>query len=131
MLTLQTTLTLAAAAIIVNLWLGIRIGRLRMAEKIIHGDGGNEALIRRMRAQANFIENVPLTLILIAAIELTGKGGTWLAIVGAVFMLARVSHLLGMDNPNANPARAVGMMVTMLTQIGLAVVAVLIALGRF
>ena len=128
---LQTTLTLAAAAAIINLWLSVRIGQVRAAEKIVHGDGGNERLLRRMRAQANFIENVPLALILIAAIEMTGKGGTWLAIVGAVFMLARVLHPIGMDSATAHPTRVIGVMITMLTLVGLAVIAVLIALGLF
>jgi len=127
---LQTTLSLAAAAAIINLWLGIRIGQIRGKEKIIHGDGGNQFLIQRMRAQANFIENVPLALILIAVIELTEKGGQWLAIVGAVLMLARVSHAIGMDNPGGNPWRAIGVLVTMLTLVGLSVVAVLIAVGQ-
>lgn len=128
---LQTTLCLAAAAAVINLWLGIRISRVRMSAKILHGDGGNEALMRRMRAQANFIENVPLALILIGAIELSTKGGKWLAIVGGLFMLARLAHALGMDSTRPNPLRAGGTLVTMLTLLGLAVMAVLIALGRF
>lgn len=128
---LQTTLTLAAAAAIINIWLSMRIGRLRHAEKVIHGDGGNELLQRRIRAQLNFIENTPLVLILIAAIELTAKGGTWLAVVGAIYMLARLAHLIGMDNANPNAPRTIGALVTMLTLLGLAVVAVLIALGLF
>jgi len=128
---LQTTLSLAAAAAIINLWLTIRIGRLRAKTQILHGDGGNEALIRRMRAQSNFVENVPLVLILIGAIEVTGKGGQWLAIVGAVFMLARVLHPIGMDNPKVNALRGAGAGLTMLTQLGLAIVAVLAALGKF
>ncbi len=128
---LQTTLTLAAAAALINMWHIVRIGRVRSAERILHGDGGNELLIRRMRAQSNFIENVPIALILFATIELAGKGGRWLAIVGAVFMLARVAHVFGMDSGKTNPARAIGIIVTMLTLLGLAIVAVLIALGQF
>lgn len=128
---LQTTLTLAAAAAIITLWLMIRIGRVRMAGKIIHGDGGNALLMRRMRAQSNFVENVPLVLILIAVIEMTGRGGTWLAIIGAVFMLARVAHLIGMDKVEPNALRTGGALITMLTHLGLAVVAVLLALGQF
>lgn len=126
---LPTTLSLTAAALVINLWHVGRIGRLRAAEKIIHGDGGNEALMRRMRAQANFIENAPLVLIMIAAIELSGRGGLWLPIVGGLFILARVSHLIGMDNPGGNPFRAIGVMITMLTELGLAIVAALIAIG--
>ena len=62
---LPTTLCFAAAAVLVNFWLGMRCGQVRHSEKISIGDGGNEKLIRRMRAQANFVENVPLALILI------------------------------------------------------------------
>ena len=89
------------------------------------------ALLRRMRAQANFIENTPLVLILIAAIELAGKGGSWLAVVGGIYMLARLAHALGMDGGALHRLRTVGALVTMLTLLGLAIVAVLIALGRF
>jgi hypothetical protein len=128
---LQTTLSLAAAAAVINLWLSMRCGRVRMSEKIIHGDGGNPTMMRRMRAHSNFTENVPLVLILIGVIEATGKGNTWLAIVGAVFMLGRVSHAIGMDREGPNAFRAAGAMLTMATQLGLAVVALLIALGKF
>ncbi len=109
----------------------IRIGRVRAAEKVLHGDGGVPVLTRRMRAQSNFIENTPFVLILVAVIEMTEKGGTWLAIVGAVFMLGRVAHAIGMDSDKAHPGRMIGTLIAMLTLVGLAIVAVLIALGRF
>jgi uncharacterized membrane protein YecN with MAPEG domain len=127
---LQTTLSLAAAAIIINLWLVVRISRMRLSLNVLQGDGGNPQLLHRMRAQANFIEHAPLFLILLAAIEMTGKGNKWLAIVGSVFMLARVAHAIGMDRAAPNPLRAGGIAVTLLSELGLAVVAVLIALGR-
>ena len=72
---LQTTLSLAAAAAAINLWLFIRISQLRFGRKIVHGDGGEPLLARRMRAHANFAENLPLVLILVAAIEMTAKAG--------------------------------------------------------
>ena len=128
---LPTTLCLAASAALINLWLGGRISKVRHAAKISVGDGGHEQLVCRMRSQANFIENVPLTLVLVAAIELAGKGGIWLALVGAVFMISRVAHPLGMERPSPNALRAGGTMVAMLVQLGLAVVAVLIALRLF
>jgi uncharacterized membrane protein YecN with MAPEG domain len=55
----------------------------------------------------------------------------WLAITGALYMLARVAHALGMDSAAPAPLRAIGMMVSMAVLLGLSVVAVLIALGRF
>jgi len=125
---LQTTLSLAAAAAIINLWLGIRIGQLRHQHGVSIGDGGNEQLQRRMRAQLNFAEHVPVVLVLLGLIEATGKGGQWLAPVGAVYMLGRVAHALGMDGGSLEKGRMVGTLLNMLITLGLAVMAVLIAL---
>lgn len=128
---LQTTLSLAAAAAVINLWQMMRIGSLRHKAGILHGDGGNPLLMQRMRAQLNFVESAPFVLILVAAIEMTGKGGKWLAVVGAVFMLGRMLHVFGMDRSTANALRGAGTGLTMLTLVGLSVMAVLVALGRF
>ncbi|MDE2597279.1 MAG: MAPEG family protein [Sphingomonadales bacterium] len=127
---LSTTLAMAAAAAIINLWLGMRIGRIRHAEKISVGDGGNDLLTRRMRAQLNFAENTPLFLILVGGIELAGKGGVWLAPVAGVFMLGRVAHAIGMDG-KLQAGRMFGALSAMIGMLGLAVVAVLISLGKF
>jgi uncharacterized membrane protein YecN with MAPEG domain len=124
---LPTTLCLAAAAALVNIWLVMRIGRLRTALKISVGDGGSELLGRRMRAQLNFAENVPVVLVLTGLIEFTGKGGLWLSIVAAVFMLGRMLHALGMDGDTPYKGRMIGTVTALLTQIGLALVAVLLA----
>ncbi|HZU62415.1 MAG TPA: MAPEG family protein [Novosphingobium sp.] len=131
---LPTTLCLAAAAAVVNFWLGLRIMRLRMARKIFMGDGADPAIVARMRAQANFIENTPITLILFGAVEALGGahlfwGGAWLAPLGAIFMLGRVAHAFGMDG-RFKPGRPIGMLTTLFTQIVLAVVAVLASTGR-
>ena len=45
-------------------------------------------------------------------------------------MLGRVAHGLGMDGGALGKGRTVGTLITMLTQLGLAVVAVLVATGR-
>lgn len=123
------TLSMAAAAAIINIWLGIRIGRIRIKEKIGTGDGGSEALMRRMRAQANFIENAPFVLILIAALELAGHASIGLWIVGYVFMAGRIAHGFGMDGGKAQIGRMVGTLISMLTLLGLAIYAFIIVLG--
>ena len=124
---LPVTLTSAAAAALITMWLGMRVGRVRAAEKVSHGDGGVPLLTRRMRAQLNFVEYTPFVLILMAAIEIAGKGGQWLAIVSAVYMFARVAHGMGMDAESGSKGRMVGIMVTMLTLVGLALYAALVA----
>ena len=126
---LPVTLTAAAAAAIINLWLAIRVGQMRGATKTIHGDDAGGPLTRRMRAQLNFVENTGFVLVLVAAIELTGKGAPWLAWVVAIYMLGRVAHGFGMDAEGPAKGRMIGTLITMLTLLGLAVVAVLIVLG--
>lgn len=132
---LPTTLCTATAAVVVNLWLGTRIGQLRHGLKVSVGDGGDERLIRRMRAQANFIEQAPLTIILFALVEAVGAarlpwGGAWLAPLAAVFILGRVAHGFGMDG-GFKAGRAIGMLTSYLTQIVLGVFAVGLAIGKF
>ena len=126
---LTTTLASAAAAALINFWLANRIGRIRIKEKISIGDGGNDLLARRMRAQLNFAENTPFVLILIAALEISGKGGLWLSLVAAAYLIARVFHGLGMDGTGTFPGRTIGIAVTMLTHVVLSVAAVLVAAG--
>ena len=122
---LPISLTAAAAAAFINLWLGICIGQVRTSEKISIGDGGNEKVIRRMRAQANFVEFTPFVLILIALIELAAGTSTWLWAVMAVYMVARIAHAFGMDG--MAKARPIGIMLTLLIMTGLAGYAVYVA----
>jgi uncharacterized protein len=91
---LPIALVSAGAAAILNLWLALRIGAIRRQAKISIGDGGNEALIRRMRAQANFIESAPFIVILI---EFASGTSVWLWGASVLFVLARIAHALGMD----------------------------------
>ena len=128
-LVLPVTLTAAAAAAIINIWLSIRVGQLRIKHKVSIGDDAGGQLTARMRAQLNFVENTAFVLILIAAIELSGRGAPWLAYVAGIYMLGRVAHGVGMDGGTLGGGRRIGVIVTILTQLGLAVVATLIAMG--
>ena len=122
-MTLSITLTIAAAAALINLWLMIRCGQARTTEKVSIGDGGSEMVIRRMRAHANFIESAPIVLVLIAALELAGGTSTWLWAVGIAYTVGRLLHPLGMDGGALAKGRMIGTLLTMLTLLGLAGVA--------
>jgi len=128
MMILPITLCAGAAAVAINIWLSIRIGMIRTAKKISIGDGGDMDLIARMRAHANFIENTPLVLVLIAAIELARTGNPYLMGTAALYMLGRVAHGIGMDGGPLGFLRGLGTLTTMLAQLGLGVWAVSIAL---
>ena len=129
MTVLPVTLAAAAAAAVLNVWLMLRIGSLRSALSISVGDGGSEPLQRRMRAQLNYVENTAFVLVLIGAIELAGRGSWWLAYVAAAYFIGRVAHGFGMDGGSLKVGRMIGTLTTMLTQLGLAVVAALVAAG--
>ncbi len=128
MMILPVTLAMAAACALINIWLSLRIGTVRHARKVSVGDGGDEALIRRMRAQANFIENTPIVLILAALIEFARPGNAWLAGIAVAYVFARIAHGLGMDGGAFQIGRGVGTLITMLTLLGLAIWATTIAI---
>jgi hypothetical protein len=104
------TLVTAAALVFVNLWLAARISSLRREHKISVGDAGNEALTRRMRAQANFVEHAPLFLMLLGGLELSRGNALALAMAAAVFLLARIAHAIGMEGGPLGRWRMYGMM---------------------
>jgi uncharacterized protein len=124
MIILPVSLTIAAGAAMLNLWLAMRVGRVRGEEKISIGDGGNERVIRRMRAHGNFVENTAFVLVLLALVELGLGSSIWLWGAGALYLVARILHALGMDGMQWG--RATGTVITMLTQLGLAIAALLI-----
>ena len=117
---LPITLTLAAAAALLHIWLGMRVARVRAQFKISIGDGGNEALIRRMRAHANYHENAPILVILVGLLELAGADNRilWAAVI--LFVLSRIAHGFGMDRLSPSRFRAIGSIGTSIVMLGLA-----------
>ena len=126
---LPVTMTFAGVAAIINFWLALRVGQVRHSQNVSIGDGGNEAVIRRMRAHSNYIESAPFVLILIAVIELAHNGSpapTWLWAVSSVYFLGRVAHGVGMDGGKLAKGRSIGTITTMLALLGLGFYAVAI-----
>ena len=85
-------------------------------------DGGNIQLAERMRRHGNFIENVPMALILMALAETSGASPTIIHASGIILVLSRLIHPFGIQNDNsAARARifgATGTMIAMLISIG-------------
>ena len=71
------------------------VGRLRTTKKIFLGDGGDREMLTAIRAHANFMEFVPLCLLLIYMVS--DFHGFWaVAILSLALLLARVLHAGGM-----------------------------------
>ena len=127
MTTLPITLTIAGAAALMNVWLGLRVSLLRRRLKVSVGDGGQDAVATRMRAHSNYVEYTPFFLILLAAVELAAGSGTWLWLVAILYILGRIAHAFGMDRQGANMLRVVGISITWLCLLGLAAYAIVLS----
>jgi uncharacterized protein len=117
---LPITLTTAAAAALLNLWLAMRAGRVRMQKGVMIGDGGDRLLLARMRAHANFTEYAPFVLILLGLVEMARGSQSWLWAVSIAFIVARLLHPFGLDRGTPNAMRAIGVGVTALCLLVLA-----------
>ena len=86
------TMLYAGALALVLLVLSIRAIQARGQTKVFMGDGGNELMLRRMRGMANFVEYVPMILILMALLELRGLAPWVLHALGATLLVGRLLH---------------------------------------
>jgi uncharacterized membrane protein YecN with MAPEG domain len=68
----------------------------RGQHRVIHGDGGQAGLSKRIRAHANFVEYVPLILLLTAFLESSGENHTVLRVMLIALLVSRVAHPFGM-----------------------------------
>ena len=78
----------AGLAALLLLALSLRVIRARYATGVEIGDGGDPALARRIRSQANFVEYVPVALIVIAMAEANGEPGWVVHALGAALIVA-------------------------------------------
>ena len=99
--------------------LSINVIKLRRQNKVSFGDDGDRTLMRRIRAQANFIEYTPIFLLSLIGIE-------WLAvenipyyflyinIVGSLFIIGRILHALSLYEKKIMH-RKTGMIITFIS----------------
>ena len=127
---LSISLTTAAALALLLIWLSVRVSMARRALKIDVGDGGNPAMLRRIRAHGNFVENAPFLMALLIPMELVGANPMFLWAAAITFIVARLLHPFGLDRGGVNWMRAAGTGLTLLVLAALAVWAVVTSYGR-
>ncbi|HRD78155.1 MAG TPA: MAPEG family protein [Hyphomicrobiaceae bacterium] len=76
--------------------LAAMVGRARVATGVSLGDAGRPALLVAMRRQANFVEYVPLFVVLLAIVEINGAPRWWLHTLGSIVVAARIIHPFGL-----------------------------------
>ena len=89
----------------------------RRKNKVSFGDDGNRTLMRRIRAQGNFIEYTPIFLISLIGIEWIGyeKNISYYLIyvhsLGIIFILGRIFHAISLYQKKIS-FRRIGMRIT-------------------
>jgi uncharacterized protein len=76
--------------------LGLQVSRLRRGHRVLFGDGDNIKLRSAIRAHANFIEYVPIITLMVAMLEMSGLGATWVHLLMGALLVSRLLHPLGM-----------------------------------
>ncbi len=119
--------SIAAAVLYVGLFvlmmlvLKLNVGRVRSAQKVLFGDGGNEPLQRAIRAQGNAVEDVPIVVIGIFALAMLSAPVWLIHALGGTFLVGRVLHAVGIAGSSGfSFGRAAGTMLSLIAQLATA-----------
>lgn len=120
MTSMPVTATIAALLALFMLTLSALVSVRRFAmiqagrsiDTATFSDCDDEHLRRRIRAFGNFIEYVPVCLLLLALCEWHGASAGLLWILGLALLAGRVCHAVGMLVSTSSTARAIGMLLT-------------------
>lgn len=103
----------AAALSLLFVFLSVRIIRLRRTLRIGIGHADNKQMLRAQRVHANFAEYVPLTLLLLAFVEMQNAHAILVHLLCAVFLIARCLHAYGLSQTVEDfRFRTAGMVIT-------------------
>ncbi len=91
----------------------MRVGLYRVKNNINLGDGKDDELIKLGRGQGNFIETVPLAVVLLLLMEVLGSGDIWLHALGALLVGGRLLHYVGITGLGLFVFRPIGMFATL------------------
>lgn len=107
--------------VLLQIPLTVMVGYRRTQTGIQFFDGGDQILLRRMRAHGNFTETVPIVLIAMAVAELSGAPAWLLWAGGASLLSGRLMHAAILVLKGWGLPRAVGMILTFVPMLGFGV----------
>ncbi|SFO66430.1 hypothetical protein SAMN05216330_10444 [Bradyrhizobium sp. Ghvi] len=76
--------------------LALQVVRLRRSGGAPFDDGGNEGLRSAIRAHGNFMEYVPIIVLMVALLEMSGASALRVHLMMGTLVLSRLLHPLGM-----------------------------------
>ncbi|MEO0370233.1 MAG: MAPEG family protein [Pseudomonadota bacterium] len=115
----------AAILALLLIILSARVILRRRSVKVSVGDGGDQALVKRIRVQANCAEYAPFGVLLLLVVELAGATPLVVHELGLMLVAGRVLHAVGMGvTPQIPALRIIGMILTF-TMLGLSAILML------
>jgi len=124
-MTPQITAIYAALLGLMMIGLSGYVSAKRAKTGVSIGDGGDPALLERIRRHGNFTEAVPIALLLMALAEMLGAGNGWIHAAGIILVGARLVHPIGIMAAEVNSMfRFAGSMGTFVAML-IAIVAIL------
>jgi len=122
------TMELAVVLALLQAFLMFRVGNFRAKVDVPLGDGGNPALLRRIRAHGNLTENAAIVLLLLAFAEMAGAPVLVVMSFAGVFLISRLANAVALSRESASLAlRGVGALGTVGSLVGLALTLFIVA----
>ena len=99
---MQMPITLMYASIFALFALVLSFGagsyRGKSGISVLFGEPANMELAEKVRRHQNFLEYVPILLIVFGAIEINGGSSMFLYVVGDLLIIARIAHAIGLKH---------------------------------
>lgn len=119
----------AALIAILYVALSVKVILQRRSDKISVGDGGSKLMIKAIRTHSNCAEYAPISLLLIAMVELQGAAGILVHLLGLMLLAGRLLHAYGFGRtPQIVILRQAGMSLTFLAILGATLANLILAL---
>lgn len=96
---LPVSATVAAICAVMLLITAIDTVRHRMRLGSAFGDKGDAALVSASRAHGNLAEHAPIVILMLAFLELAQASHAGLVALGALFVMGRAAHIMGLYAP--------------------------------
>ncbi len=110
----------AAIFALIMVSLSFYVIKMRYKHRVSLGDGGKKEMLKAIRAHGNFVEYVPMALILMVLLELNGESAAVLHGFGGALLIGRLCHAPGLNTRNTTKLRQIGMVLTFGVMLGLA-----------
>lgn len=123
-MTLPVTAFVGAVCALLLLFTAILTVRQRLRLKAAFGDHGDDKLIAASRSHGNLAEYAPIIIILLGLLESARANHMALMVIGAIFLIGRVAHIVGLHTPSPPGRAPLGRQVGVLATFG-----TLLALG--